>query len=81
MENLGDLWVHVKSAIFSEALVLVPAEGLGFQAASACLAQSLLNGPESNERWGTESSGFPVFLLFFLPIGFMPNQSCNVTST
>jgi hypothetical protein len=33
IENLGDLWVHVKSAIFSEALVVVPAEGLGFQAA------------------------------------------------
>ena len=33
IENLGTLWVHVKSAIFSEALVLVPAEGLGFQAA------------------------------------------------
>jgi hypothetical protein len=28
VEKLGDLWVHVKSAIFSEALLLVPAEGL-----------------------------------------------------
>ena len=33
MENLGDLWVHVKSAIFSEASVVVSAAGLGFQAA------------------------------------------------